>query len=97
LTILDAEGRRYFGKFSNRISFEDMKELINVFNNIVREVGQKNNVRVIDLERKIPKAKDYLSDYIHFTNLGSRLAAEIISEELIPLVASMKYEELSGR
>jgi lysophospholipase L1-like esterase len=56
------------------------------FNQAIREVGQANQVLVIDLASLIPSDKKYIYDVVHLNNRGSKLAAKLISQRLQPLV-----------
>ena len=69
------------------IPVSEFIELYARFNQAVREVGQANGVLVIDLAALIPQDKQYMYDVVHLNTRGSRLAAQLISERLQPLVA----------
>ena len=56
------------------------------FNEAIREVGQSNNVQEIDLANLIPQDSKYIYDVVHLNTQGSQLAAEVISDQLKPLV-----------
>lgn len=64
------------------ISYKEYKETYDMFNETIREVGAESNALVIDLDRKIPKNKEYIYDGYHFNDKGSLLAAEVIADEL---------------
>jgi hypothetical protein len=64
------------------LPYRKYKQLFDMFNEEIRTVGRKNNILVIDLAAGVPQEKDYLYDIVHFTALGSRRAAEIISSAL---------------
>lgn len=66
-----------------RIPFTTYRELHRSFNEVVRQVGRDEGVLVIDLERRIPARSETIHDPVHFNNNGSRLAAEIIHQELV--------------
>jgi lysophospholipase L1-like esterase len=68
------------------IPVREFMELYARFNQAIREVGQQNGVLVIDLAALIPQDKRYLYDVVHLNTEGSRLAAQLISERLQPLV-----------
>jgi lysophospholipase L1-like esterase len=61
-------------------------EIYDRFNQAIVEVGQANQVLVIDLARLIPREAAYMYDVVHLTPAGSRLAAQIISDHLQKLV-----------
>ncbi|MCK9377670.1 MAG: GDSL-type esterase/lipase family protein [Syntrophobacterales bacterium] len=69
------------------ISVSQFMDLYAKFNHAIREVGQANNVLVIDLAALIPQDQKYLYDVVHLNTRGSQLAARLISERLRPLVA----------
>lgn len=56
------------------------------FNDIIREVGQKEAVLVIDLAKNIESNSDNFYDSYHYTAKGSQTAAQIIAKELQPLL-----------
>lgn len=64
------------------LDYYGLKELHERFNQTIREVGRDNNVLVIDLARQIPQKKDFIADAVHYNDVGSELAAEIISREI---------------
>jgi hypothetical protein len=64
------------------VGYREYKELFDLFNETIREVGAQNKVLVIDLDKKVPKEKEYMYDVAHMNENGSRLAAGIISREL---------------
>lgn len=80
----------YIGRYGQDtgISYRDFKELYDLFNDTIRQVGQKNGVMVIDLAREVPPDKEHLYDMVHFNDAGSRLAAKIIAAQLKPLIVS---------
>ena len=64
------------------ISFKTFIDTYSKLNNIIREVGNEESILVIDLDKKIPKTRNYIYDLFHYNNLGSEKAAGIISNEL---------------
>lgn len=77
------------------VGYREYKEIFDLFNETIREVGAKNNIPVIDLDKKVPKEKEYMYDMVHMTENGSRLVAGIICEELRPRLPSGKKLSLS--
>jgi len=65
------------------IEYSVFLEIYESFNEVIREVGQKAGVLVIDLANKIPQEEQYITDFVHFNNAGSELAAEIITRRLV--------------
>ncbi len=64
------------------ISYQEFKEIFDLFNEQIRVVGKANNVLVIDLADKIPQEKTYLYDTVHLTSRGSRLTSQVIHQNL---------------
>lgn len=78
----------YIGRYGQDtgISYQDFKAVYDLFNETIRQVGQKNGVLVIDLAREVPPDKEHLYDMVHFNDAGSVYAAKIIAARLKPLV-----------
>ncbi len=74
----------------SQISAQEFEEIYDKFNEATVEVGRRNGVLVIDLARLIPQEAKYMYDVVHVNTAGSRLAAQIISEQLLPLVKPKK-------
>ena len=72
------------------ITYAAYKEIFDLCNQAIRDLGAQNNVLVIDLARKIPPEKAYMYDLVHFTDKGSRLASRVISADLRPLVEHLE-------
>ncbi len=72
------------------ITYQDYKEIFDLFNQAIRQIGADNRVLVIDLAQAVPQEKEYLYDLVHFTNRGSELAAGVIKEKLQPQLAPLK-------
>ncbi|MFZ2090006.1 MAG: hypothetical protein WAU47_15665, partial [Desulfobaccales bacterium] len=68
------------------ISLREFGELHGLFNQAIREVGAADQVLVVDLAREIPPEERYIYDPVHLTERASKLAGEIISRELAPVV-----------
>jgi lysophospholipase L1-like esterase len=62
-------------------------EMLELYNDITRKVGQEKGVLVIDLAAELPKTSLYYFDLTHFTNAGAQKVADIISRELQPYLA----------
>jgi lysophospholipase L1-like esterase len=58
------------------------------FNRAIREVASAENTPLIDLDKHIPRTKEYMYDPYHLTDEGCKLAAELISETLMQNPAS---------
>jgi hypothetical protein len=73
-----------------QVRFEDFKAVFDRFNQINRELGAENGVKVIDLAAKVPQEKEYIYDTMHYNDQGSRLAGRIISAEIKPILMARK-------
>ena len=62
-------------------------DVLELYNQVTRKVGERNQALVIDLASKLEKNARYYYDYIHFTNDGSTVVGELIWEELCPFLA----------
>jgi lysophospholipase L1-like esterase len=62
-------------------------ESLQVYNDATRRVGQENNVLVIDVGSQMPKSSRYFYDYVHYTNEGARVVADIVYRSLCPMLA----------
>ena len=69
------------------INYQRFKALYDAFHDTIREVGQKNQVMVIDLAREVPSDKKHLYDMVHLNDAGSQLAAQIIAARLKGVIA----------
>ena len=62
---------------------EEMVDLYNELNEIIRKVAAETDTQLIDLDIKIPKTSEYIYDLVHVNTKGSRLVGNLISQELI--------------
>lgn len=61
--------------------------ILQLYNDVTRDVSQDLQAMVIDLAREMPKSWRYFYDYYHFTNEGAEKVSEILSEKLKPHLA----------
>lgn len=76
---VDADQRLYGGLAWN---------LLEAYNDVVRDLGRRQGVLVIDLARELPKDSRLFYDFVHFNNDGSRAVAAIVSRSLCPFLAA---------
>ena len=69
-------------RVENGITYKAYKEIYDSFNEAIRKAGADNGVLVIDLDKEVPKEKEYMYDVVHLNDYGSRFVAGIISREL---------------
>ncbi len=71
----------------NDVDGQTQWEVLELYNDVTRYVGQENNAHVIDLASVLPKDSSYFYDMLHFTPAGAKEVAEIINLELCPFLA----------
>ena len=62
-------------------------EVLELYNDVVRQRGREAGVLVIDLAREMPKNSAYYYDLMHYTNAGAALVADIVAAQLTPFLA----------
>lgn len=67
-------------KLENRTTIQDFQTIYSNANDIVRKVAQENQILLVDLDRVIPKKKEYIFDAVHLTAEGSQIVAKVISD-----------------
>jgi hypothetical protein len=77
-------GHKFVAKDMDGATAWDVLEL---YNEVTREVGRERGVLVIDLARQMPKNSLYFYDLMHYTNAGAAKMAEIIAAQLTPFLA----------
>jgi lysophospholipase L1-like esterase len=63
-----------------------MYEIVELYNQALRQIGLKEHVLVIDLAKKMPRDSAYYYDYLHYTDRGARQVATIIYQDLRPFL-----------
>ena len=61
--------------------------LLELYNDVTRQVGATEQVTVVDLARALPKDSTYFYDFLHFTNEGSSAVGDIVFDGLCPALA----------
>jgi lysophospholipase L1-like esterase len=62
--------------------------LLELYNDAVRDVGREQGVLVIDLAHELPKTSRLFYDFVHFNNDGSAAVADIVTARLAPFLAA---------
>lgn len=62
-------------------------EIVELYNEVVRNTCRQQHVQLIDLAREMPKSTAYYYDTYHYTNAGCQQVAAIISRHLEPFLA----------
>jgi lysophospholipase L1-like esterase len=68
------------------ISYQQFKALFDGFNEAVRRKAAENGAVLIDLAKEIPPERAFIYDLVHFNGNGCKRAAEIIKDQLKPLL-----------
>jgi lysophospholipase L1-like esterase len=71
--------------------------LLEKYNDVTRKVGHEYGVAVIDLARKMPKTSKYFYDYIHYGKDGAAEVANIIADNLCPILTAKGYAQTGAR
>jgi hypothetical protein len=82
------------------VSYQEYKSLFDRFNESIRKKARENGILLIDLAAAIPPEKAYIYDSIHYNDRGSIQAAEVIKDNLEPLVRQIwgqKQQSLFSR
>ncbi len=66
-------------KWSYETGIRGMK----LYNDLIRQVAQKRNVLLVDLEPLVPKNLDYFSDEVHYTDRAFPVVAQEIARVLL--------------
>jgi len=72
-------------------------QVLELYNDMTREVGREQGVLVIDLAREMPKNSAYYYDLMHYTNAGAARMADIIAAHLTPFLAQKFPAYYRGR
>jgi len=64
------------------IGYEQYRACYDALNQTIRQVAKEQNVQLIDLDRLVPKTKDYMYDVVHLNVNGSRFVTNIVSNAL---------------
>jgi lysophospholipase L1-like esterase len=71
-------------------------ELLELYNDVARAVGADLGVLVIELARAMPKDTLLFYDWMHFSNRGAEVVAEIVADALIPYLRARHPEHVRG-
>ncbi|MHB9073736.1 MAG: SGNH/GDSL hydrolase family protein [Desulfobaccales bacterium] len=61
-------------------------QVLELYNDVTRQVGRDQDVLVIDLARDMPKDSRYYFDLMHYTNVGADKLADLIAAQLTPFL-----------
>jgi lysophospholipase L1-like esterase len=72
-------------------------QVLELYNNVTRQVGREQGVLVIDLAREMPKDSRYYFDLMHYTNAGAEKVGDLIAAQLSPYLAQKFPAYYQGR
>ncbi len=72
----------YYRDYATIPSTEEQTTAMISFNQAAREVAEQSHALFIDLESALPKTFQFMSDDVHYTVLGARRVAQIVSDAL---------------
>lgn len=70
-----------------------MWDLLEVYNDQLRELSREGRIDVIDLAGRLPKSSRYFSDFYHFTNEGAEEVSKLLYPEIKAVVLGMQKGE----
>lgn len=61
-------------------------DVLEFYNDVIRDIGKNENILTIDLAKEMPKSSKYYYDFGHFSNEGAQKVAEIIFKHFYPFL-----------
>lgn len=80
--VVSDERRIKAGRVRGKLAWE----VLELYNDAVREVGRARDVLVIDTATRLGKSSQFFYDFVHFTDDGAREVARIVADELCPFL-----------
>jgi lysophospholipase L1-like esterase len=71
-------------RFSDSSSSSVQWAVLELYNDVLRDVARARGVALVDLAREMPKDSAYYTDWIHFSNAGAEKVGEIVALGLLP-------------
>lgn len=75
-------------KVTNDMDGETAWEVLELYNDATRLIGQQEGVLVIDAAKELPKNSAYFTDMVHFSKKGAAMLAQIAYAQLEPYLAT---------
>ncbi len=72
--VIVASINEFSGKHG--ITYKELKEIYDMFNQKIREIGKKENITVINLAKEVPQDKSYMYDSVHLIDNGCNSCIE---------------------
>ncbi|MCC6931778.1 MAG: hypothetical protein IT292_00780 [Deltaproteobacteria bacterium] len=71
--------------------YDDFRKIYEKLQNVIRKVAKEKHISLIDLDIQLPKEERLIYDWVHITIEGSIYGANIVAEELIPIIRNLKH------
>lgn len=65
-------------------------EILELYNDVTREVAQATDTQLIELGRTLPKDSALYYDWVHYTAQGARVVAGIVAARLVEILGARK-------
>lgn len=69
--------------------------LLEAYNDVTRQVARETETPLVEVARRMPKNSTYFTDAIHYTNQGADKIAEIIFEQICPVLQE-RFKEFNS-
>lgn len=70
--------------------------ILELYNDVVRDLGRASGVTVIDLAAELPKDSALYTDWIHYSERGAERVADIVARVLEPILLENDRRPLAG-
>ncbi len=84
-------------KASEGMDGKTWRNLLELYSDVIRQVGKEENVLVVDLARKMKKNSLFFADGLHFSNAGQKDVADILYHELCPFLSKRFPDHFIGK
>lgn len=75
-------------EFHNGIPASLQWDILELYNDVTRQVAASRSVTLVDAAREMPKDSSLYFDWIHYSNIGAEKMAEIVSAAIQPRISS---------
>ena len=70
-------------------------DILELYNDVTREVGREHRASVVELARKLPKSSRLFYDFVHFTGEGAQAVAKVVAPQLCQALARARPQFLT--
>ena len=83
------EAAQEYGFGNVGLPHDELMRAYEISYQVVEDVAQKHDALVVDMTTPISGRPEFFADGVHFNPQGSRFAAQLVAEALLPLVARL--------